>query len=141
MLQPCSADLMSADKSIRVLLVEDSRLLAEQISEILETAPHTVPIGTVTTEKEAIDASLNQHPDMLILDLHLKQGTGFGVLKALAKIDNPPTVVVLTNYALPQYREQALALGADYFLDKCNDFDKLPGLIEDVGRELGPRRH
>jgi len=132
---------MKPDKSIRVLLVEDSHLLAEQISELLAATPHAVPIGTVTTEKEAIDASLKQRPDLLILDLHLRQGTGFGVLKALTRVANPPTVVVLTNYALPQYREQALALGADYFLDKCNDFDRLPALIEDVGKELGPRRH
>ena len=132
---------MIVDKSIRVLLVEDSRLLAEQISELLETAPHTVPLGTVATEQEAIDASLAQHPDLLILDLHLKQGTGFGVLKALSQVEKPPQVVVLTNYALPQYREQALALGAQYFLDKSNDFDKLPDLIENVGKHLSREQH
>ena len=46
-----------------------------------------------------------------------------------------PVVVVLTNYALPQYREQALALGAHHFLDKSAAFDLLPDLIRDLGRQ------
>jgi two-component system OmpR family response regulator len=125
---------MNAERSIKVLLVEDSKLLAEQLSELLASIPFTTSVGVVTTEKDAIDASIAQRPDLLILDLHLKQGTGFGVLKALSHFENPPRVVVLTNYALPQYREQALALGAHYFLDKSSDFDRLPRLIHDIGR-------
>ena len=60
---------MNAVKSIRVLLVEDSKLLAEQLSELLAAIPFTVSVGVVTTEKEAIDASITQRPDLLILDL------------------------------------------------------------------------
>lgn len=127
---------MTVDSSaLRVLLVEDSKLLASQISELLATSPDAQPIGVVATEKEAIAANAAHHPDLLILDLHLKQGTGFGVLKALAGTSNRPTVVVLTNYALPQYRERALALGANHFLDKSADFDLLPELIRDISQQ------
>jgi len=95
----------SKDLSLRVLLVEDSQLLADQISEVLAATTCTTSIGVVSTEQEAIARSIEGHPDLLILDLHLKQGTGFGVLKALAGLSQRPTVVVLTNYALPQYRD------------------------------------
>src|SRR5882724_8832861 len=122
----------SKDLSLRVLLVEDSQLLADQISEVLAATTCTTSIGVVSTEQEAIARSIEGHPDLLILDLHLKQGTGFGVLKALAGLSQRPTVVVLTNYALPQYRERALALGANHFLDKSSDFDLLPDLIQDI---------
>jgi two-component system, OmpR family, response regulator len=121
--------------SLRVLLVEDSQLLAEQISELLAAMPCTTSIGVVATEIEAIAVSTEREPDLLILDLHLKQGTGFGVLKALARLTKRPTVVVLTNYALPQYREQALALGAHHFLDKSADFGLLSDLIQDISRQ------
>ena len=51
-----------------------------------------------------------------MLDLQLKQGTGLGVLKALAQGGRPPNtkIIVFTNYAFPQYRERSLALGADF---------------------------
>jgi two-component system OmpR family response regulator len=125
---------------MRVLLVEDSELLADQISELLAATPCTTSVGVVQTEMEAIAASAEREPDLLILDLHLKQGTGFGVLKALARFAKRPTVVVLTNYALPQYREQALALGAHHFLDKSADFGLLCDLLQDISRQRkGPR--
>jgi two-component system, OmpR family, response regulator len=126
---------MNAERPLRVLLVEDSKLLAERLSELLAAIPYAISVGVVTTEKDAIDASIAHRPDLLILDLHLKQGTGFGVLKALSHFKSPPRVVVLTNYALPQYREQALALGAHHFLDKSSEFDRLPLLIKDLGQQ------
>ena len=128
-------EMTSNTASLRVLLVEDSKILADQISDLLNDTPYT-SVGVVTTERDAIAISTaDDAPDLLILDLHLKQGTGFGVLKALACLARRPTVVVLTNYALPQYREQALALGAHHFLDKSADFDLLPDLIRDIGRQ------
>ena len=117
---------------MRVLLVEDSRLLAEHLLEQLKSIPWVESLGVVDTEKDAIDAVLTQLPDLIILDLHLKQGTGFGVLASLAKMSRAPTAIVLTNYDLPQYRERATSLGAKYFLDKSNEFDRLPAIIGDL---------
>src|SRR5689334_12246955 len=98
--------------SLRVLLLEDSPLIADQVFELLEDSPCTTPIGIVATEGEAIAFNSEHEPDLMTLDLHLKQGTGFGVLRALSHSTKRPIVIVLTNYALPQYREQALSLGA-----------------------------
>lgn len=123
---------MSTHQPLRVLLVEDSKLLAERLLELLGTIPGTRTLGVVASEKEAILAVRDMLPDVLILDLHLKQGTGFGVLKAMHSLDKYPTVVVLTNYALPQYRTQATTLGAQYFLDKSCEFDRLPEVMEKI---------
>jgi DNA-binding NarL/FixJ family response regulator len=123
---------MRSEQDIRVLLVEDSELLADRLVELVLSTPGAKAIGVVTTERDAIAASLSQRPDLIILDLHLKQGTGFGVLKALAHSKPRPYVIVLTNYALPQYRETALSLGAQHFLDKSSEFDRLPELIQSI---------
>lgn len=125
---------------LKVLLVEDSPLLADQISELLASTSVAQPVGVAATERDAIDLNAKHNPDLLILDLHLRQGTGFGVLRALSHDANKPTVVVLTNYALPQYRQQALALGANHFLDKSADFDLLPSLIVDISKQMSARR-
>jgi hypothetical protein len=49
-----------------------------------------------------------------------------------------PVRVVLTNYAIPNYREYAELLGADYFLDKVKDIESLCEVVETVHRT---RRH
>jgi len=117
---------------MRVLLVEDSRLLAQYLLEQLAAIPKVLSLGVVETEQQAIAAIAEQKPDLVVLDLHLKQGTGFGVLSSVSKATVRPIIVVLTNYALPQYRERATLLGAKYFLDKSNEFDRLPAIIGEL---------
>jgi DNA-binding NarL/FixJ family response regulator len=62
----------------------------------------------------------------------LKQGTGFGVMRALAATQLKPRIVVLTNYDLPEYKNAAIALGATHFLDKARDYGRLPEVLHEI---------
>jgi DNA-binding NarL/FixJ family response regulator len=117
---------------IRLLVVEDSKRVADRLFELLDQVPHVDTIGAVESERDAIASLRETHPDVVILDLHLKQGTGFGVLRSLNAEGERPTVVVLTNFDLPEYRSQAHALGVTYFLDKANEFDRIPEILEEI---------
>ena len=88
--------------------------------------------GVYDGEAAAVEALAQQSVDVVLLDLHLRQGTGFGVLRALRKQTRRPIVIVFTNYDLAEYRHTATALGAEYFLDKARDMDMLPGIIEEI---------
>src|SRR5687767_2589639 len=103
---------------LRILLVEDSTLTTLQLSELLRQMPRAIQISHVATEDEAVDATREWQPHVVILDLRLKDGWGFNVLRKITPSDRRPFVVVMTNYALPQYREYAFLIGADLFLDK-----------------------
>jgi len=121
-------------RELSVLLVEDSQVLAERLRETVLTVPGVRLAGTVDSEADAIAVLRQLKVDVLLLDLHLRQGTGFGVMRAIA--DNPASktvVIVLTNYDLAEYRRAAAALGACHFLDKLRDFDRLPVLLEQIG--------
>jgi len=112
---------------LRVLLVEDSRRLAERISELIELNENTKVVRTVVDEASAVAAVQSGQYDLVVLDLQLESGSGFGVLEQLGP-DRPP-VVVLTNYALPQYESRARALGAEHFLDKSRDYERLVDIV------------
>jgi two-component system, OmpR family, response regulator len=112
-----------------VLLVEDSPRIAERMRELLQQEGLRV-LATVDDEPSAIQALRDLPVDVLILDLQLKIGTGFGVLEALGPL-RPPTIV-MTNYALPQYRERARKLGVEHFLNKAMDFEKLPEIVAEI---------
>jgi DNA-binding NarL/FixJ family response regulator len=83
----------------------------------------------VDTERRAVAALERQPIDIVVLDLHLKEGTGFGVLRAIAGMQVKPRVIVLTNYDLPEYKQAALSLGATLYLDKARDYLRLPEII------------
>ncbi len=126
---------MNNPESLKVLLVEDSKLISERLLELMSDIEGVTPIGVVTTEAAAINTIGALRPDAILLDLHLKEGTGFGVLRHINTIMARPAVVVITNYALPQYRKQAEILGARFFLDKTQEFDRIPETLELLRKE------
>ncbi len=117
--------------TLRVLLVEDSRVLAERLREALDTLEGVEVVGTVVDESAAVIAARDKKIDVIILDLQLKEGTGFGVVQRLGK--SRPTIIVFTNYMLPEYQRLADSLGIEYFLNKSRDYERLPQLIQELG--------
>jgi DNA-binding NarL/FixJ family response regulator len=119
-------------QTLRVLLVEDSKVLTERLTEAIRQIPQVELIGTADTEATAVAAAKRESVDVIILDLHLKQGTGFGVMRALATTQLRPRIIVLTNYDLPEYKNAAIALGATHFLDKARDYGRLPEVLLEI---------
>jgi two-component system, OmpR family, response regulator len=134
--------MMSGSSALRVLLVEDSSLIAGRLAELIDRLPEVDLIETVATEEEAIRHLASDHPDALILDLHLRSGSGFGVLRALARSGGGqrPKVVILTNFSLPEYRREAELYGVAAFLDKSRDYFQLSALLRDFARERAAGR-
>src|SRR5260370_27507466 len=117
---------------LRVLLVEDSKALAERLTEAIHQIADVYLIGTAETEAEALAVVKREAVDAIVLDLHLRQGTGFGVMRALSTTQLKPLIIVLTNYDLPEYKQAAFALGATHFLDKARDYGRLPEVLHEI---------
>jgi len=130
--QSAERGVTGARPDLRVLLVEDSPVICGLIMEIINEVPGVTVSESVESERDAIEAVARLDVDVVILDLQLRKGTGFGVLRALRDMAKKPVVVVLTNFALQSYRETALALGARDFLDKSRDYDRLPAILTEI---------
>lgn len=74
-------------------------------------------------------------PDVLILDIHLKDDVpqgGLYLLEVLHMEYPEMFIIMLSNFSSPKYIERCLELGADCFFDKSNDFDKIPVILKQV---------
>ena len=121
---------------LRVLLAEDSTLLAARLTELIRRLPDVELVGTVDSETDTLSQVVSATPDVLILDLHLRTGSGFGVLRALSGARRRRLkIVILTNFGLPEYRREAEALGVEAFLDKSRDYFRLPSLLTDFAKD------
>ncbi len=123
---------MTMTQYLRVLLVEDSKVLTERLTEAIRQIADVELLDAVDSEVAALAAVKRDAVDVVILDLHLRQGTGFGVLRGLAAGVARPRVIVLTNYDLPEYKSAAMALGATHFLDKARDYGRLPEILKEM---------
>lgn len=134
-LSPQGHDL-TRGQPLRVLLVEDSELLVQRITELVDDLADIEIVGTAAAEAEALARLDAGDIDAVILDLQLHSGSGFGILRALHVRESPPTVIVFTNFAIGAYRDTALALGAQHFLDKSRDYHRLPVVLRELSESM-----
>jgi len=109
----------------KVFLVEDSPLLRSRLEVLLASIPRMSVVGHAASATQAIGEILRAKPDAVVLDLHLEQGNGFDVMKALREAAPGIAVYVLTNFPSEPHRRKAQSLGASGFFDKSAEFEKL----------------
>ena len=129
----CEAGLSEVETRLplRILLVEDSPLIRERLAESLVDPGRIEIVGQADNEAAAVALLMAAPWDVLVLDLQLKNGTGLGVLRALITHRVADSkVIVLTNYAFPQYRAKSLALGADFFFDKAREYHRVREVLD-----------
>ena len=112
---------------MKAFLVEDSAVIRERLVPMLDALADVQVIGTAETEADAarwLDANACE---LVLIDLLLRQGSGFGVLKRLQAegASNGALRVVITNQATPEARRRCAELGAAAVFDKSRELDEL----------------
>lgn len=118
-------------------LVEDNPRIRENLIPTLEDLTNAHVLGFAETEADAMEW-LTAHDgqwSLAVVDLFLKEGSGLGVLQGCQGRQTHQRVVLLTNYATPEIRRQALALGADAVFDKSTELAELFECTETMGSQ------
>ncbi len=116
---------VTPDVRTRILLVEDSRPMQETLTAILSGMDHLQLVSIAETASEAVDHFNKLQPHAVILDLGLREGTGFDVLYAIKGRRPDCRVLVFTSYDAEPYRLRCLAAGADHFFSKNRQHSEL----------------
>jgi len=122
--------MAQAQRPLNVFLVEDEEFIRERVIEKL--AASRAKIVDYADSAAAAILKLRESPcDAIILDLELKQGTGFQVLREVrANSNSRPWIIVFTHFIDAHFRKQTMALGADYFVGKAQGVDSLVEIID-----------
>ena len=128
-MDPSAAEAVTDRPTVRVFVVEDSELIRRRLLSLLRGLPSIEVVGHSDTASDAIVRIADLMPDVVVLDIKLKDGSGIEVLRTIKQRLAQVTVIMLTNYATEQYRKKCLEAGADYFLDKTNEFERLGQII------------
>lgn len=114
-----------------VLIVDDSQQIRERIATLLDESPHIHIVGQAGTNLEGWQALQRLHPDTVVLDIRLPDESGIQLLKQIKNSHPEIKVIMLTNFDFQQYRHQCRQLGADHFLSKTREFDKIVDAVLD----------
>ena len=119
---------------IDVLIVEDSQAVKNRLIKFIERLPDVnilKPVGAVAEAFASLEVS---RPQVLILDIGLPDGSGLELLQKIREGCGDTVIIILTNYATPQMKQEGLRQGADYFFDKSSEFKKALDVIEEIAR-------
>ena len=75
---------MQTLRVLRVLLVEDDFLISVLLAELLIGLGHHV-CATAQTEADAVAAAAQHNPDMILVDVTLKEGNGISAMRTIAR--------------------------------------------------------
>ena len=87
-------------------------------------------VGHAENFKEASVIIQMTQPDVILLDIEMPGKSGIDLLTEIRLMHSTAKVIMFTNNANPYSKNLCLQLGADYFLDKSNEFEQIPVLLK-----------
>ena len=121
-----------ARHQIRVLCVDDHRIVRDGIALIIDREPDMKVIGRAATGEEAIALFEKHRPDITLMDLQLARMSGVEAIKAIRNQDPQARVVVLTMSRGDEDVYRALEAGAATYLLKDTAFEDLVRVVREV---------
>ena len=113
----------------RVLIVDDSKQIREHLAALLTESGRIRIVGEAGDGCQSMSMISQLKPDTIILDIRLPKRSGIEMLKEV-KVQYPKIrVIMLINYDYDLYRRQCKRLGADHFLNKTLEFEKIAATI------------
>ena len=126
---------------IRVLLVEDHPGFRLVLRALLESDERLIVIDDVGSAAEACEHPLLEHVDVALVDVGLPGTNGIEATKRLRKLNSAIRVLIMSGSGFDRASDDALAAGADRYLEKgALHHDLIEAIVEVGERGRGPIR-
>ena len=110
---------------MKILIIDDSQVVVDRLTEMISELDDFNIVDSAACKMKGIEKFHELKPDVVILDLQLERSNGIDVLLKIKKESPSTIVIVLTNYPETYNRTACLKAGANYFLDKSIEFEKV----------------
>lgn len=113
------------DSKISVLIADDNKEFCSILNDYLLNQKDVVVTGIANDGREALSLIETKKPDLVILDIIMPHLDGLGVLEKLntMNLEKMPRVIILSAVGQDKITQQAITLGADYYVVKPFDMD------------------
>ena len=113
---------------MRIVIVDDDYLVTEALKTILEVNKDVQVLATGTDGREAVKLFEEYRPDVLLMDIRMKNMSGLEASAEILKADPEANILLLTTFLDDEYIVKALRLGAKGYLLKQDYANILPAL-------------
>ena len=120
--------------AIRIVLCDDHEMLRTGVRAVLDSQDDLEVVGEAATAEQALQLIREHTPDVLLLDIRLREGSGLDLLDEAHGIHPDLAVLVLTMHDDVTYLRSALAAGALGFLNKQAGAQEIRTAVRSVAR-------
>jgi two-component system nitrate/nitrite response regulator NarL len=113
------------ESPIRVLVVDDHEIFVQSLLRLLNAQPTIEVVGSAATVREAKEAVVAHHPDVILMDFELPDGDGAEATEAVKALAPEVKVVMLTGRTDNPALIRAIGAGCAGFVTKTDTVDKL----------------
>jgi two-component system response regulator NreC len=106
--------------SIRILLVDDHKVLRDGLRSLLESEADMRIIAEADSGQQAIQLTLEQNPDIVIMDLGLPDMNGLEAIRQIRCQNQSSGIIVLSMYSRKEFVRQAIEAGANGYVPKSS---------------------
>ena len=120
---------------IKVMLVDDERLIREGLKILLSTDRGIDVVGEASSGLEAFELYKSLEVDVILMDIRMPNSSGIDGIRLINEYgEKEVKVLILTTFKDTEYISEAIGLGASGYLLKDSDIDSLVGGIKTVYR-------
>lgn len=117
---------------MKVFIADDSPVIRNLLASSLSGMKEVEIVGSGDDSHTVLESIEELKPDVVILDIRMRAGSGFDILRQIKEEKSETKVIVFTNCAYPQYEKRCYDLGADFFFDKSKEFRRLPTMVKNL---------
>lgn len=125
---------MNGDAQQTILIIDDHPLFRKGLIQLIQSAGEFDILGEASGGKKGIECAVALSPDMILLDLNMKDMNGIDVLKAIKAADIASRIIMLTVSDSADDLIAALRAGADGYLLKDMEPEDLLANIRAAGQ-------
>ena len=119
---------------IRILLVDDQKMVREALKVALEPEQDLEIVGTASNGITAIKQVEELQPDVVVMNMEMPGLDGAGATEQIAKNFSKTKVLILTSYDTDEYVTKCLAVGAKGYLLKDSGTKDIAGAIRNINK-------
>lgn len=119
-------------ETFTIMIVDDHPIFCLGMTELINKEPDLVVCASEDTAASAWEAIKQKQPDLVILDISLKESNGIDLLETIAREYPDLPVLMLSMYDESLYAERALIAGARGYIMKQRAIDQVVSAIRQV---------
>lgn len=112
---------------MNIIIVDDDHLVVNSLKTIVESSGINV-VGLGYSGAEAIDLFQKHKPEIILMDIRMKDMTGIEATREILKLDSSAKILLITTFQDDEYIREALSLGCKGYILKQNIDSIIPSI-------------